>query len=232
MLLKGSINDTLHSAARQPASETRKVYRKAPGWWQDNYPPTSSLHLRAPFVPCNHEGPCTAATDCDCWRAQITCEKTCNCPDDCQRRYTGCTCHSKNSKKLCQTPACECYQLNRECDPDLCQSCHASEVLDPVNRYNEKVLEGKCHNVMVQRGVPKRTLIGVSKLLHDGGKHGFGLYMGEACHKGDFIGEYVGEIVSDNEAGRRGAVYDKIEMSYLFDLNKGLCTFKPDSGRG
>jgi hypothetical protein len=90
-----------------------------------------------------------------------------------------------------------------------------------VNRYNEGILEGKCHNVMVQRAVPKRTLIGVSKLLHDGGKHGFGLYMGEACNKGDFIGEYVGEIVSDSEAGRRGAVYDKIEMSYLFDLNKG-----------
>ena len=224
MVLKGPAVIPTQSVSRRKAGETRTVHRKPPGYWQENFGATSTLHTRVPFVPCNHAGACSEATYCPCALAKVTCEKACNCSDDCQRRYPGCSCSPRNVKKLCQTNSCECYRLNRECDPDLCHACHAHEVLDPVNRYNESILEGKCHNVMVQRAVPKRTLIGGSKLLHDGGKHGFGLYIGEACSKGDFIGEYVGELVSDSEAGRRGAVYDKIEMSYLFDLNAGKFT--------
>jgi SET domain-containing protein len=52
-----------------------------------------------------------------------------------------------------------------------------------------------------------------------GGKSGWGLYMGETCRKGDFIGEYRGEIISDTEAELRGTIYDKRNLSYLFTLN-------------
>lgn len=113
---------------------------------------------------------------------------------------------------------CDCYRLNRECDPDLCLTCGAHEVLDPINRYRHDI-EGKCTNVSIQRGRPRRTLLGHSKLLRDGGVDGWGLYMGEATKKGDYIGEYVGEVITKEESEARGTIYNKRNMSYLFDLN-------------
>ncbi|KAL9121687.1 MAG: hypothetical protein Q9187_001753 [Circinaria calcarea] len=72
---------------------------------------------------------------------------------------------------------------------------------------------------VVLRGVPRRTLLGHSTLLSRGGLSGWGLYMGEPIKKGDYIGEYVGEVVSREEGERRGLIYDKRNLSYLFDLN-------------
>ena len=52
-----------------------------------------------------------------------------------------------------------------------------------------------------------------------GKRSGLGLYMGEPCKKDDYVGEYVGELVSRFEAEPRGAISDKRDVSYLFDLN-------------
>ncbi|MCJ1385395.1 hypothetical protein MMC17_008518 [Xylographa soralifera] len=43
--------------------------------------------------------------------------------------------------------------------------------------------------------------------------------MGEATKKGDYIGEYVGEVISKEESEQRGIIYNKRNLSYLFDLN-------------
>ena len=175
-------------------------------------------HERPPFKPCSHLGPCNASADCRCHQQQVTCEKTCLCSDGCSRRYRGCICAARG--KVCwQNDRCDCYRLNRECDPDLCQSCGAHEVLDPANRYRNELAKGKCTNVYVQRGVPRRTLLGHSKLMASGGVSGWGLYMGEATKKGDYIGEYVGEVISKDESEQRGIIYNKRNLSYLFDLN-------------
>lgn len=47
---------------------------------------------------------------------------------------------------------------------------------------------------------------------------GWGLYNKTALKKGDFIHEYVGEVISQEEADRRGCIYDKVNRSYLFNL--------------
>jgi SET domain-containing protein len=47
-----------------------------------------------------------------------------------------------------------------------------------------------------------------------------GLFIGEDAKKGDFLGEYLGEILSPAEVERRGALYDKRGTSYIFTLNK------------
>ena len=140
------------------------------------------------------------------------------CASNCSRRFQGCTCAAKG-KACWENERCDCFRLHRECDPDLCRSCGAREVLDPANRYRPDIAEGKCVNVYVQRGVPRRTLLGHSALLSRGGLSGWGLYMGEPIKKGDYIGEYVGEVVSREEGERRGLIYDKRNLSYLFDLN-------------
>ena len=43
--------------------------------------------------------------------------------------------------------------------------------------------------------------------------------MGEDSAKGDLVAEYTGELVSQEEADRRGTIYDAVNKSYLFNLN-------------
>jgi hypothetical protein len=180
-------------------------------WWIQR-DLTHHWEKRKPFFPCSHDGTCEDA-QCRCFREGINCEKTCKCPSLCNRRYPGCTCAAIPGRRICGTAACLCVKFNRECDADLCGSCGATEVLDPVNRYDNEVLEANCCNVAIQRGVPRKTLLGHSEV------HGFGLYMGEDIKSGEYIGEYTGEVISTSEGNRRVTIYDYQKTMYLFSLN-------------
>jgi hypothetical protein len=184
-----------------------------PRWWELNTS-TATWEKRKPFLPCNHDGNCAEAK-CRCFREGVTCEKTCKCSLDCNRRFPGCRCTSAPGKRACATAAsCLCVRFKRECDADLCGTCGAAELLDPVNRYNEDMLQKRCTNVGIQRGVPKKTLLGQSEV------HGFGLYAGEDIRKDEIVGEYTGEILSVEESGRREIIYEYEKNMYLFKLNK------------
>jgi hypothetical protein len=182
-------------------------------WWEKNTN-TFKWEKRNPFVPCSHDGDCVDAK-CRCYREGITCEKSCKCPSLCDRRFPGCVCSSIHGKRSCSTEkACLCVKFKRECDADLCGTCGATEILDPVNRYNEEMLLERCTNVGIQRGVPKKTLLGRSEV------HGFGLYAGQDIEKDDIIGEYTGEVISVEESARREIIYEYEKNMYLFKLNR------------
>ena len=47
----------------------------------------------------------------------------------------------------------------------------------------------------------------------------WGLFTQEFIPAGAFVLEYVGEVISARDGDKRGKVYDRLGMSYLFDMN-------------
>lgn len=162
---------------------------------------TTRLSLET-FVPCNHSGPCTSQNDCICNHQKHQCEKYCGCSLDCPRRFKGCNCKPDSE---CSSMKCTCYASSRECDPDVCKCYHTNE---------NGSLGLTCDNMNSQKGFQKKLLVKPSHI------HGWGLYLGEDCEKDEYIAEYRGEFISQEEAERRGYIYDRKGINYLFNANR------------
>jgi hypothetical protein len=191
---------------RKPITMPSKGQRKAKPSEKDERPEF--------FVPCSHEGPCEKNDACTCFQQKRPCEIICGCETSCGRRWKGCKCHS-GTKQGCvdDLARCECWKDSRECDPWLCHGCGVLEVLDQANKHDEEMRKGRCRNNRLQLGIPARTFKAPSEV------QGYGLFIGEALKKGDYIGEYTGEIINEPEFARRGNLNYLQGAQYLFNIN-------------
>lgn len=173
------------------------------------------LDGRPPFFPCTHEGPCHNNPACTCAKTKVHCEQFCGCDESCKRRFRGCSCTGRGNKICFKDNRCECWKLNRECDPYLCGKCGVIDVLESSNKYRDDVRRGRCRNNRLQLGLPAATTKAPSQV------QGYGLYSRVEIQSGEFIGEYTGEVISISEGDRRGAMYHVLNQEYLFVINKG-----------
>ncbi|QSL66952.1 hypothetical protein MERGE_001339 [Pneumocystis wakefieldiae] len=205
-----NINDIEDSSKSNKTITYQKVSTKRKRWtlYPDDCDKSGISTERTELKPCYHSGLCDE--NCPCVQNRVFCEKFCLCPNDCPRRWLGCLCKANK----CSTWACECVKWKRECDPDICIACDSAEALDPINRYDFNRLALMCQNVPIQQELSCRLILGESNIS------GWGLFIGESVRADKFLGEYKGEIISHNESERRGKLYDKIGISFLFNLNK------------
>ncbi|CAI5945932.1 unnamed protein product, partial [Closterium sp. NIES-65] len=166
------------------------------------------------YEPCSCKGPCAKAT-CECIMRGCFCEKYCGCAQACKNRFRGCNC----AKSHCSSRLCPCFAASRECDPDLCRNCwvdcgdnRQGAVLPLPPPVREK--NYNCHNMRLLLRQHQHILLAPSDVA------GWGAFLKKEVAKNDYVGEYTGELISEAEAERRGKIYDRINCSFLFDLNK------------
>jgi len=156
------------------------------------------------FIPCDHDGPCNE-DNCSCVKNAFFCTKHCAWGEKSRNFFRGCACKGNQ----CRTKSCSCFAAKRECDPDLCRTCGACT--DPAN---QPATTQMCRNDNIGMRRHCHLLLAKSS-IEDAG---WGVYTKHALKKGDFVHEYVGEVISQEEAERRGRIYDKVNRSYLFNL--------------
>ncbi|KAF8890247.1 hypothetical protein CPB85DRAFT_1333334 [Mucidula mucida] len=149
-----------------------------------------------PNAPCSHDGRC-ADDSCPCFANGAYCEAACRCEHrPCIRRRRGCNC-----QRTCRTKICPCYAAGMECDPEVCTNCEAADAV-----------LGRCKNAFIQRGVCKELEVKESQW-------GRGLFAAETIKKGEFISEYVGELIYDATVDSRSELANHRRRSYVFRLN-------------
>ncbi|XP_046840781.1 histone-lysine N-methyltransferase SUV39H2-like [Xenia sp. Carnegie-2017] len=98
----------------------------------------------------------------------------------------------------------------------------------PIYECNMKCpCRSNCGNRVVQRGRQVRVCIFRTK------RKGWGLKTLDYIHANQFVTEYVGEILTSEDAEERGQTYDQMGQTYLFDLdyNDGDCVYTIDAFR-
>lgn len=124
---------------------------------------------------------------------------------------------------------CQCYVLGKRCDPraEHCCPSMAGAVFGYTKTGKVRVVPGTplyecnskcscpmdCWNRVIQRG---RTM---PLAIFRTENRGWGVKAVERIQKGTFITEYVGEVITSEEAESRGKKYDLEGMTYLFDLD-------------
>ncbi|CAG8743417.1 17365_t:CDS:2, partial [Cetraspora pellucida] len=153
------------------------------------------------YHPCDHPGrPCDTA--CPCRQGNVPCEKYCHCELDC---FQDATVQVLESRAVTEHVSVL---------PIIVNVIQIYVDVRPQPTTAQFMGRHACKNVAIQRALTKRTIVGKSTVA------GWGLFVREQVKKNEYLGEYIGEVISQAEADRRGKIYDKRGTSFLFNLNK------------
>ncbi|KAM7516507.1 hypothetical protein LguiA_006090 [Lonicera macranthoides] len=163
--------------------------------------------------PCRQYNPCgcqsACGKECPCLVNETCCEKYCGCPRTCKNRFRGCHC----AKSQCRSRQCPCFAAGRECDPDVCRNCWISCGDGTLGIPWQRGDNYECRNMKLLLKQQQRVLLGRSDIS------GWGAFLKNSVSKHEYLGEYTGEIISHREADKRGKIYDRVDSSFLFNLN-------------
>lgn len=117
--------------------------------------------------------------------------KTCNTKTNCCFTQDSGLCPYTSTCKIRVPPGTPIYECNKRC------SCN----MDCINR-------------VVQRGTEMKLCI-----FRTSNGRGWGVKTLRSIKKGSFVTQYVGEVITSEEAEKRGKEYDAAGRTYLFDLD-------------
>lgn len=116
----------------------------------------------------------------------------CTASTKCCARFAGeLFAYERSTRRLRLRPGSAIYECNSRC------SCDSS-----------------CSNRLVQHGRQVPLV-----LFKTANGSGWGVQAATALRKGEFVCEYIGEIITSDEANERGKAYDDNGRTYLFDLD-------------
>ena len=143
-------------------------------------------------------------------------------------RFKGCTCRGQ-----CKKRQCPCLAAGRECDPDLCKQCSATcegTATPGTECFNMRLRMRQHMRVMMGKSTVQGWCCTLSFEQSRGPNYdrttplssniGWGAFLHGSAREDDFLGEYTGDLISQEEADRRGRIYDRMNNSYLFNLNE------------
>eukprot|EP00967_Tisochrysis_lutea_P078999 scaffold107884_cov29-Tisochrysis_lutea.AAC.2 len=204
------------------------------------------------WTGCKCRKECRTAV-CPCWVANRECDPDiCVCTAS-DARACGCEeCMpvAEASEKINTTAALESIENPRQRDSLACLPCDPPDPIDEGRKEDDydhfrpertsvRIIESApdgedahlssdetsenpcrmtCRNMDVTLQRNEQLLLGPS------GISGWGIFSQRAIKARELVSEYVGELISQEEAEHRGRVYDARACSYLFNLNQTQVT--------
>jgi len=161
--------------------------------------------------PCTHPGPCDNGSDCECFKSNLLCQRSCTCSVSCPLRSQGCSCPTELCSNIYgdeDKELCDCAANMWECSAELC-----SHPPKPSSKRRTKAQHKAhdCNNMALQQA-------DYAYLLVQSGTHGLGLYAAENISAGTFVGEYIAEVF-DVEGEDRDFLSNYSHLNYNFELN-------------
>ncbi|KAH9974853.1 hypothetical protein BJV74DRAFT_183098 [Russula compacta] len=166
--------------------------------------------------PCSHSGPCDINNpECICAQESVHCNRNCHCHTTCKRRWKGCRCAPDRTKRSCATDSCKCHKLGWECDPMVCQCDNEAFLKRKKSRSKKRRVirpdgEHLCQNSNIQRGLPALEI--------KRGAFGLGAFAVHKIRNAEFIGEYIGELISNTD-DQREILRTHVGLNYSFKLD-------------
>ncbi|CAN7937888.1 unnamed protein product, partial [Ixodes hexagonus] len=117
----------------------------------------------------------------------------------------------------------DCFDCRKECCPVQANAAfvynkHGTLVANRGSAIFECNRRCKCSQDCPNRVVQKGRQVPLT-IFRTPNDRGWGVRTERRIKKGTFLFEYLGEVITDEEAERRGQVYDEQGITYLFDLD-------------